>query len=109
MPTQDQLNLLVRRGLTPKRVYNALVALTNSGGGGGGNITNVIRDMGDYNASGNTFPITGGSGIIGGIMKGDEFTFTTAGTFGGYVYPIGTIARAKVDTPGQIITNWRLY
>jgi hypothetical protein len=111
MPTQNELNAIVRRGINPKRVYNALVKLTNSIGSGSQNV-NIIRDMGDYDASTNLLPDEGtavGSGPSGAIKRGDEFTFTEEGTFGGELFPVGTIARAKTDAPGQTLTNWRLY
>lgn len=74
--------------------------------------SNTIKDMGNYNAATNLLPDTGtavGSGAGGAISKGDEFTFSAAGTIDGELYPLGTIARAKVNIPGQTLTNWRLY
>jgi hypothetical protein len=64
---------------------------------------------GAYDASGNTYPAAGaGSGTAGAIRAGDEWYFSVAGTLDGGLWPIGTIAKALVNTPGQTTTNWRL-
>jgi hypothetical protein len=64
---------------------------------------------GAYDASGNTFPAAGaGSGVAGAIIAGDEWYLSVAGTLDGGLWPIGTIAKALVNTPGQTTTNWRL-
>lgn len=64
---------------------------------------------GDYNASSNMFPVTGGSGPAGAIRKGDEFDISVAGTLGSEFCPAGTTIRARQDTPGQTLTNWRIF
>jgi hypothetical protein len=64
---------------------------------------------GAYDASTNLFPAAGlGSGVGGAIRAGDEWYFSVAGTLDGGLWPIGTIAKALVDAPGQTTTNWRL-
>jgi hypothetical protein len=64
---------------------------------------------GAYDASGNTYPASGGSGTAGAIRAGDEWYFSVGGTLDGGLWPIKTIAKALVDTPGQTDANWRLY
>jgi hypothetical protein len=64
---------------------------------------------GAYDASGNTYPASGGSGVAGAIMAGDEWRFSVAGTLDGGLWPVKTIAKALIDTPGQTDANWRLY
>ena len=65
---------------------------------------------GAYNASGNTFPAAGsGSATGGAIQAGDTYYFSVAATsLDGGAWPIGTIAIALTNTPGQTTTNWRL-
>jgi hypothetical protein len=64
---------------------------------------------GAYDASGNTYPASGGSGVSGAIKAGDEWYFSVAGTLDGGLWPVKTIAKALIDTPGQTDANWRLY
>lgn len=63
---------------------------------------------GDFNASGNVFPATGGTGIGGAIAKGDEFDISVSGTLGGEFCPVGTTIRARQDAPGNTLANWRI-
>lgn len=63
-------------------------------------------DRGGYDASGGTFPATGGSGSAGAILKGDTWTITVAGTMGGVFYPVDSVVRALVDSPAQTASNW---
>jgi len=58
-----------------------------------------ISDRGGYNASGNTFPTTGGTGTAGVIERGNTWYITTAGTLGGVSVGIGSRIMAKVDAP----------
>jgi hypothetical protein len=68
--------------------------------------TGLLDDRGNYNASGNVFPSTGGSGTAGAIKKGDLWYISTAGTLGGNAVAVGASVRALVDTPGQTAGNW---
>lgn len=61
---------------------------------------------GDYNASSNVFPSSGGSGTGGAILKGDVWSISVAGTLGGTAVNIGDLMYAKVDSPGQTASNW---
>lgn len=63
-------------------------------------------DRGSYNASGNTYPASGGSGTAGAILKGDIWTISVAGTLGGNQTDIGQTLRALIDAPGQTPANW---
>jgi lysophospholipase L1-like esterase len=79
-------------------------------------ITNAINaaviglydDRGNYSASGNVFPSSGGSGSAGAILKGDIWTISTGGTLGGTVVSAGDTVRALVDTPGSTPSNWAI-
>lgn len=69
-------------------------------------VVGLWDDRGSYNASGNVFPSSGGSGTAGAILKGDIWTISVAGTLGGSVVEAGDTVRALVDTPGSTATNW---
>lgn len=70
-------------------------------------VVGLWDDRGNYDASVNTFPATGGSGAAGAILKGDIWTISVAGTLGTPV-AVRQTARALVDTPGQSVTNWSI-
>jgi hypothetical protein len=71
-------------------------------------VTGLWDDRGNYDASGNVFPSTGGSGAAGAVLKGDIWTVSVAGTLGGTAVDIGDTVRALVDTPGQTAGNWAI-
>ena len=71
-------------------------------------VTGLWDDRGNYNASTNLFPSTGGSGSGGAILKGDIWTVSVIGTLGGVSVALGDTVRALVDTPNQISTNWAI-
>lgn len=73
-----------------------------------GLVTGLWDDRGSYNASGNTFPSSGGSGSAGAIMKGDIWTISTGGTLGGHVVLAGDTVRALIDSPGSTDSNWAI-
>ena len=73
-----------------------------------GLVVGLIDDRGNYNASGNTFPATGGSGTAGAILKGDIWFISVIGTLGGVAVGVGQSVRALVDTPGQTASNWSI-
>ena len=72
-------------------------------------VGNAIRYQGDWDASNGTYPITGGSGVAGAIIKGDLFVISVAGTLGGVAIQVGDEIVAKIDTPGQTSTNWSTF
>jgi len=69
-------------------------------------VAGVIKDCGNWDASNNAFPTTGGSGTNGAIKKGNFWYVNVAGTLGGVAVNIGDSFRALVDTPGQTAANW---
>lgn len=71
-------------------------------------VQGLYDDRGNYDASGNTFPSTGGSGTAGAILKGDIWTISVAGTLGGTSVKQGDTVRALQDTPGQTSGNWAI-
>lgn len=71
-------------------------------------VVGLWDDRGNYNASVNTFPASGGSGSAGAVLKGDIWTITVAGTLGGTAVSAGQTVRATVDTPGQTAGNWAI-
>ena len=68
----------------------------------------LLDDRGNYDASPNTFPATGGSGSAGAILKGDLWTVSVAGTLGGVAVTAGDVVRSLIDTPGQTSSNWAI-
>ena len=69
-------------------------------------VVGLLDDRGNFNASGNTFPTSGGSGTSGTIKKGDLWTISVGGMLGGVAVTAGDVLRALVDTPGQTSSNW---
>ena len=69
-------------------------------------VAGLLDDRGNYDASGNVFPSTGGSGTAGAILKGDLWTISVAGTLGGNAVTVGDVVRALVDSPAQTSSNW---
>lgn len=69
-------------------------------------VIGLLDDRGNYDASVNTFPASGGSGTAGAVLKGDLWTISVAGTLGGTAVTAGDAVRALVDTPGQTAGNW---
>jgi len=73
-----------------------------------GLILGLWDDRGNYDASVNTFPDTGGSGTDGAVLKGDIWTASVAGTLGGVPVAASQFVRATTDAPGQIASNWAI-
>lgn len=71
-------------------------------------VVGLWDDRGNFDASGNAFPSSGGSGSAGAILKGDIWTVSVAGTLGGVAVAAGDTVRALVDTPGQTASNWSM-
>jgi hypothetical protein len=69
-------------------------------------VAGLLDDRGNYDASVNTFPASGGSGTAGAILKGDLWTISVAGTLGGTPVTIGDVVRSLSDSPGQTASNW---
>lgn len=71
-------------------------------------VVGLLDDRGNYDASTNLFPSTGGSGSAGAILKGDLWTISVAGTLGGTAVTAGDVIRALVNTPGSTAANWAI-
>lgn len=71
-------------------------------------VVGLLNDRGNHDASGNSFPTTGGSGSGGAIKKGNTWFVSVAGTLGGVAVNVGDTFRARVDTPGQTAANWAI-
>lgn len=69
-------------------------------------VVGLLKYRGTYNASGNAFPSTGGSGAAGAIKQGDFWIVSTGGTLGGQAVTTDDLVIAKVDTPGSTAGNW---
>ncbi len=71
-------------------------------------VLGLLDYRGNYDASTNLFPATGGSGVLGAVLKGDFWICSVAGTLGGTAVTPGDLIIAIVDTPGQTAANWDL-
>jgi hypothetical protein len=87
----------------------AAAALVSANAYTDASVVGLFDDRGNWDASGNLFPSTGGSGTAGAILKGDVWRVSVAGTLGGEVADVGDSFRALVNTPGQTAANWALF
>src|SRR5664280_963886 len=71
-----------------------------------GLVTGLLDYRGAYDAHGNTYPTTGGSGTAGAVMKGDMWVISVAGVLGSVAVQIGDTIIANIDTPAQTAANW---
>ena len=85
------------------------IALATAKSYADGLVVGLWDDRGSFNASVNTYPTTGGSGVSGTILKGDIWTISIAATSGPLNgLPVGSTIRAVMDTPGQVTTGWAI-
>jgi hypothetical protein len=72
-------------------------------------VIGLLDDRGNYDASVNAYPSSGGSGPAGAIKKGDVYLIVVGGTFPtGQAVSAGDSVRALIDTPGNIQANWAI-
>ena len=71
-------------------------------------VAGLLDYRGPYDASGNTFPASGGSGTAGAVLKGDFWIVSVAGTLGSVAVTAGDLVIALQDTPGQTAGNWTI-
>jgi len=71
-----------------------------------GLVAGLVDFRGSWDASGNLYPNSGGSGVAGAVLKGDAWIISAAGAPGGTSLNIGDLALANIDTPGQTVANW---
>ena len=70
-------------------------------------VSGLWDDRGNFDASVNAYPSTGGSGGAGAILKGDIWTISVAGTLPTAIAVVpGDLVRALIDTPGNTQANW---
>src|ERR1035438_9827642 len=69
-------------------------------------VGSLLDYRGAYDASGNSYPTSTGSGTAGAIMKGDMWVISTAGTLGGLAIQVGDSIIANTSNPGQTLGNW---
>jgi len=101
--TGAELFEVVQGGLNKK-----ITAAEVVGGAGG-----AEHFRGNYDASGDAYPSSGGSGTAGAISAGDEWLVTvgtTAGLPGGIAIGSGdkTILKAIVNSPGNTLSDWKI-
>jgi len=72
-------------------------------------VVGLWDDRGSYDASVNSYPSGGGSGVAGAILKGDIWTVSVAGTLPTDQHvAVGYTVRALIDTPGNTQANWAI-
>ncbi len=72
-------------------------------------VVGLWDDRGSFDASGGSYPSSGGSGTAGAIKKGDIWTISVAGTLPtGQAVNVGDNVRALIDTPGNTQANWAI-
>lgn len=71
-------------------------------------VVGLLDDRGNYDASVNTFPASGGSGTAGAVLKGDMWRISVAGTLGGIHVDVDDWVRALADAPGQTAASWAI-
>lgn len=65
-----------------------------------------VSFRGGWDASGGTYPTTGGTGVAGAIENGNWWYINVAGTLSGTAVQIGDSITALVNVPGQTGSNW---
>ena len=95
-------------GAISKLNGNVAAAETSAKSYADGLVLGLWDDRGNYDASGNTWPSTGGSGAAGAIIKGDIWTINVAGALGGVPVAVRQTIRAMVDAPGTTAGNWAI-
>ena len=110
IPTISSSNTISNKALDNTNTYTILTPVNPSDPTNksyvDGLVVGVINDRGNFDASSNVFPSSGGSGTAGAILKGNLWYISVAGTLGGVSVVIGDSVRALVDTPAQTSTNW---
>jgi len=62
-------------------------------------LTGVVDTKGNWDASGNTLPSVG-------VKTGDKWTISVKGFVSPDSFYVGDVIIAKIDDPGQTVTNW---
>ena len=72
-------------------------------------VVGLWNDRGNFDASVNAYPSSGGSGTAGAILKGNIWTVSVGGTLPtAQVVGVGDTVRALIDTPGNTQGNWAI-
>lgn len=70
-------------------------------------VAGLLDLRGNFDASGNAYPSSGGSGTAGAILKADAWVISVAGTLPtGQAASVGDVIFALQDTPGNTQANW---
>lgn len=72
-----------------------------------GLVTGLLDLRGGYDPTATSdYPISGGSGVAGALMKGDAWYITVDGVVGARNVIAGDVIFCNVDAPGQTDANW---
>lgn len=69
-------------------------------------LASAVSLRGGYDASGNAWPTTGGTGTAGAIKAGNLWFVSAPGTLGGKSVVVGDSFFAVTNNPGQTNANW---
>ncbi len=88
-------------------IFDTILGQMRQYDGGVTSTGSITYFIGGWDASGGTYPATGGTGAAGAIAKGNLWYITVAGTLPtGQVVEIGDTILALIDNPGQTQGNW---
>lgn len=72
-------------------------------------VVGLWDDRGNYDPTAtSTYPVSGGSGTAGIILKGDIWTVSVNGIIAGTIVKVGDTVRALSDSPGVVSSNWSI-
>ena len=66
----------------------------------------LVSNQGNWDAQANPSYPTVGSGVGGTVAAGDHWTVSVPGRIGRFYYPAEYVFIARVNSPGQDISNW---
>lgn len=91
--------------ITKVRIRNVKSILSNifEVNGGGGSVDGAWIVKGDWDGSTNLFPNTS---VLKGYQYRNTLNSTTLLMPDGGIIPAGTLIVAKIDNPGQTVSNW---
>jgi len=103
VPTNGSTNAVQSNGVFDELALKASITYVDN------LVIGLWDDRGNFDASVNAYPSSGGSGTAGAILKGDTWTISVAGTLPtAQSVEIGDVVRALVNTPGNTQANWAI-
>lgn len=95
------------RNVQSNGIYNAIQSVLSSANSyTDGKVAGLLDLRGNYDASSNVFPSTGGSGTAGAIAKGDFWYVSVPGVLNGKAVNIGDSFYTLIDSPTS--SDWEI-